>query len=510
MAANFTLSHPALPRKSAINKTGVLTLSGFGIRVRQHNNHLEIEDGVGLERRRFRLPRVGHGLKRLVIIGNDGFVSLAALRWLADQDVAFVMLNRDGSVLATTGPVRPSDARLRRAQAVADRTGAALQIGRELISKKLAGQEQVARDELLDETTAGVIADFRRLAECAETIHAIRHFESQGAAAYWAAWRNLPIAFPKNELARVPHHWRRFTARQSPLTGSPRLATDPVNAILNYLFAILESEASLAAAALGLDAGLGFIHLDAPARDSLACDLMEPVRPQVEGWLLDWVTREPLSRRWFFEQRDGSCRLMAEFAARLSQTAPTWARAVAPYAEWVARTLWRRRRAVDEPATRLTQDRKREARTGVPAMPIVTAPKSESVCRVCGKSLPTGRFYCGSCAVGPATERILEAGPTARVLGRGLAYSEEAQVKRKATRQRHAIEEGSWAPSSLPDWLNEHYYAQKIQPRLRDFTNSKIATLLGVSKPYASAIRAGRVPHPRHWKPLAELLNQQT
>jgi hypothetical protein len=46
-------------------------------------------------------------------------VSLAALRWLADQDAAFVMLDRDGSVLATTGPVRSSDAKLRRAQALA-------------------------------------------------------------------------------------------------------------------------------------------------------------------------------------------------------------------------------------------------------------------------------------------------------------------------------------------------------------------------------------------------------
>ena len=38
--------------------------------------------------------------------GADGVVSLAALRWLADQNASFVMLNRDGSVLLTTGPAR--------------------------------------------------------------------------------------------------------------------------------------------------------------------------------------------------------------------------------------------------------------------------------------------------------------------------------------------------------------------------------------------------------------------
>ena len=99
-----------------VTRQGVVTLTGYGITVRVDRGHLLVEDGIGADRRQARLPRVGHGLKRLVVIGADGMVSLAALRWLADQDAAFVMLDRDGSVLATTGPVRPSDARLRRAR----------------------------------------------------------------------------------------------------------------------------------------------------------------------------------------------------------------------------------------------------------------------------------------------------------------------------------------------------------------------------------------------------------
>src|SRR5947209_11823407 len=80
---------------------GVVTLFGYGIKVRVDRGHLLLEDGIGGDRRQIRLPRVGHGLRRLVVIGADGMVTLAALRWLADQDAAFVMLERDGSVLAT-------------------------------------------------------------------------------------------------------------------------------------------------------------------------------------------------------------------------------------------------------------------------------------------------------------------------------------------------------------------------------------------------------------------------
>jgi len=365
MAATKTL--PQLPpsHNSLEPRHGVVTLFGYGIQVRVDRGHLLIEDGIAANRRQARLPRVGHGLRRLVVIGSDGVVSLAALRWLADQDAAFVMLERDGTVLATTGPVRPSDARLRRAQATALESGAALHITRELLSEKLAGQERVARKNLLDSKTAEGITRLREAVESAETIADIRHLESQGAAAYWASWHDLPIMFPKADLPRVPDHWRTFDTRKSPLSGSQRLAANPVNTILNYLYAVLESETRLAVAALGLDPGLGFWHVDTPARDSLACDLMEPVRPQVDAFLLDWITREPLKRDWFFEQRDGTCRLMSTLAIELSQTARMWGRAVAPFAEWVARTLWSNSRKPGDqvaPPTRLTQRHKREAK----------------------------------------------------------------------------------------------------------------------------------------------------
>jgi CRISPR-associated endonuclease Cas1 len=316
-------------------RQGVVTLFGYGTSVRVDRGHLILEDGIGKDRRQARFPRVGHGLRRLVVIGSDGMVSLAALRWLADQDASFVMLDRDGSVLATTGPVRSSDAKLRRAQSLALSNGVALGIARHLISDKLSGQERVARHKLLDSPTADRIAGFKAELPLADSISTIRLIESQAARAYWSAWSTLPINFPKSDLSRVPEHWRGFGTRVSPLTGSPRLAANPPNAILNYLYCVLESEARLAAAALGLDPGLGVLHVDTPARDSLACDLMEPIRSHVDAYLLAWITRQPLKREWFFEQRDGNCRLMGPFAVRLSETAAIWRRDVAPVAEWV-------------------------------------------------------------------------------------------------------------------------------------------------------------------------------
>src|SRR2546429_7503542 len=141
-----------------ISKLGILPLYGSGIRIPRKAGHLQIEDGIGPDRRKFRLPRVNHRLKRLVCIGDDGFITLSALRWLSDVGASFVMLDRLGKVLVVTGPASASEARLRRAQALALSNGTAAQIGRELIQAKLRGQETLAREKLNDSATANVIA----------------------------------------------------------------------------------------------------------------------------------------------------------------------------------------------------------------------------------------------------------------------------------------------------------------------------------------------------------------
>jgi CRISPR/Cas system-associated endonuclease Cas1 len=139
----------------------VLTLYGFGIRVTMQAGHLQIEDGIGPERRKLRLPRIGHRLSRLVCVGEDGFVTLSALRWLSDVGASFVMLDRRGKVRVVTGPTSATEAKLRRAQALALSNGTAIRIARELITAKLTGQEALVRDELKDSDAAKTIAAFR-------------------------------------------------------------------------------------------------------------------------------------------------------------------------------------------------------------------------------------------------------------------------------------------------------------------------------------------------------------
>jgi CRISPR-associated endonuclease Cas1 len=502
MAARSTLTQQNISRKSPISKSGVLTIHGFGVRVRMQSGHLEIEDGTGQERRSFRLPRVGHRLTRLVCVSEDGFITLSALKWMSDQKASFTMLDRCGKIALVTGPTAPSDARLRRAQALAHQTGKALEISRELIRVKLEGQERLVAEQLKQPSTANGIGRLRQQLRKAVDLDTIRYLEAQAARTYWNAWSEVPVLFPHKDLKRVPDHWLRFGTRHSPLTGGPRLAINPPNAILSYCFALGESECRLALSACGLDPGLAFIHADAPARDSLALDLLETIRPSIEAWLLNWVTREPLRRSDFFETGSGNCRLMFRMCSQLSETAPTWGRLVAPWAEYVAHALWVGRSSSSRPATPLTQRHKREAKGKITSF-VIAPPVPEKVCLGCGKAIAKGSTHCAVCIVEVSRTRMLELARKGRIASK----SPESLARVSETQRHQALAWRRWDPSSKPEWLTKVLYNDKIKPVLLQSSISQIAGALKVSIPYAANIRLGkRRPHPRHWQLLAQLV----
>ncbi len=232
---------------------------------------------------------------------------------------------------------------------------------------------------------------------------------------------------------------------------------------------------------------------------------MEAVRPQVDAFLIDWVTREPLKREWFFEQRNGNCRLMASLASRLSETAPTWGRAVAPIAESVAQSFWtsaRKPTCRDQMLpTPLTQRRRSEGRGKEFILNSKPAPYPDKICPGCGAATRGGRHR-SKCGREISGEKLTELAK----IGRVAAQSPQAQKRRSATKRLHDLARSRWLPSSQPPWLTEDTYIEKIRPRLAGVAISTLASTLGVSESYAADIRAGRhSPHPRHWQTLAEL-----
>jgi CRISPR/Cas system-associated endonuclease Cas1 len=145
----------------------------------------------------------------------------------------------------------------------------------------------------------------------------------------------LPVTFDRQWEKAVPDHWHTAGARTSAPSGfkSSRKAATPFHALVNYAYAILETEATITLQAHGFDPGMGILHTDKRYRSSLAHDLMEPLRPVVDGLVTDLVEAGPLARGDVYETREGVCRLGPPLARRLAGWAPSLRPALANSAQ---------------------------------------------------------------------------------------------------------------------------------------------------------------------------------
>src|SRR5262249_47981951 len=144
-------------------------------------------------------------LRRLVLIGRDGYVTLDALRWLTDTGAAFLHVDASGELIAASVTPGADLAGLRRAQALAPDGPAGLEIARHVLNLKVEGQRALL-DELPGKHNAvNPIEAVLDEIKTAAALDALLAAEAQAAAAYWEAWASLPVRFgPPGETRKLP------------------------------------------------------------------------------------------------------------------------------------------------------------------------------------------------------------------------------------------------------------------------------------------------------------------
>lgn len=535
----------------------ICVADGFGVRVRVERGRLVVADGLGTHRRERRYAKATHGLSRLVVLASTGAVGLDALRWCAGAGVGVVVLDPfSGELHLTSGGTSNNDPRLRRAQAVAMATPVGLEVTRYLVGSKLAGQASVAGRRLQRDEAARTIARLAGDLEACESLEEVRHVEATAANVYWNAWCDIDVRFVRKDEERVPDHWRRFEGRRSAVNvGTSRSATDPVNALLNYGYRLLEAESRLACLAVGLDPGLGILHADVKGRDSMVLDLMEAARPVVDGYVLDLLGSRPLMKSDFAEDRRGVVRLLPPLSHRLGEAMPTWAGQLGPVVQQVARLIGSASPYdVSVPGV-LASERHRDLAAREPNSSRVTARRSRvpgpnpgglrprakqrrrpaatnrsvvphAVCRGCGAALEAPpdrlrprRLWCSACLQAERAEVDVQMVQAARdaaehhraETGVLPSHTEEAQRRRRIANRRHKLEELAAANESSPIMRDVAWYEEHVAPRLPQLSLAEIASAIGVSTSAASKFRRGlRVPSPRHWPGLCDLVQSSS
>jgi CRISP-associated protein Cas1 len=148
-----------------------------------------------------------------------------------------------------------------------------------------------------------------------ETISELLTLEANSAASYFRSWIGTPIKWRGTSRRPIPDNWHSVGPRSSPyhLAGN-RNAAHPVNAMLNYAYAALESEIRIKAISEGYDPTIGLMHEGSDGSSKFIFDLMEPERPRVDRAVLDFVRAHVFHPADFVIQADGVCRLNPEMA----------------------------------------------------------------------------------------------------------------------------------------------------------------------------------------------------
>lgn len=265
---------------------------------------------------------------RIILIDGSGSVSIDVLRWLSEQRVSLVCLNWRGEVVTLTGDTgygensknlrwqleTRADPRRRLAFAIA------------IIRQKIEASLLTLTDCLPDTpdrhvalTTAQTALDQLTVAPPSE-INLLRGIEGVAAAAYFNAWRGLEFKIRETARRPIPDTWRRFDSRSSLANGRKpknQNASDPINAMLNYAYGVLQAQVQLRVAAQGFDPYSGIMHhgrRDAPA---YVFDLMESERPNVDAAILRFVAGTEFSAADFTLRSDGVVRLSPQLARRV-------------------------------------------------------------------------------------------------------------------------------------------------------------------------------------------------
>ena len=490
---------------------GICVVDGFGVRLAVERGGLEVHDGIGQHRRVRRFDKATHQLSRLVVGNVTGNLSFDAMRWLDALDIGIVVIGPNDELLLTSAPRKTDDARLRRVQAQASGLPVGLGIARSLIADKMRGEAKVLTTHLGADDAASTILDLVAGVTSAATIEEVRQQEAAAAACYWQSWVGRSETAPRfvaHDVRRVPAQWTRFEGRRSVLASSNanRRAERPVNSICNYLFALLEAEAVMACYAVGLDPGVGLVHLDARGRQSMALDIMEPVRPAVEAFVLELLAHRTFRKADFAELSDGHCRLMAPLTHELAETMPRWRELVAPIAERVAHTFGQAMAGKYVAHTPLTGRRHRDAQAAVKARKAAareTALVSASRQRPSAPSaLPLWSCPdCGGQVTDPQHVRCevcIDADP------RQTPAIRKKRAEAIASRKRALRERGD---AGLPEHCDQAWYRREVLPRLATVKLSQIMEAAGCSKGFASVVRMGKsTPHVSTWRALAQLV----
>ena len=260
--------------------------------------------------------RLPLGLLGQVVVHGNPMVSCDVWRALAEHGVAAILFPSRGSGdaawlgagISTAVMVRLAQHRAYHAPKLC------LDIARWIVQQKLSGQCALIRALAAAEQPTGILLPTGVSAQALRTI--ADHAEASILRQSSLLASSLDNDALMGREGAAAEAWFRFLAGLLPaewrfLGRNRRPPKDPVNALLSLSYALVYSEAGQAVRQRGLDPCVGYLHVPVPGRDSLTLDVMEPLRPGADAFVLSLLGHQLEPGHFSTNDQDG-CRLNKE------------------------------------------------------------------------------------------------------------------------------------------------------------------------------------------------------
>jgi CRISPR-associated endonuclease Cas1 len=306
-----------------------LVLCGHGVKICVDHNTLLIREGFT------HYPQTSESIRlfpgdanlpdRIIMLDGSGGISFDALDWMSDQRVGLVKLDWRGEISSMGGGGQYStNPKLVELQQKAKMSKKRTEIARWLIGEKILASAKTLREIIptsINQENA-ISRLERRFSEVRNnnkslSISQLLGIEGDCAAAYFRAWHGVPLNWSGIKRKPIPNNWLEIVPRNMLWQRHAQNARHPINAMLNYGYGILKSQLRTEVVAAGLDPSIGFVHGNYSNRIPLILDLMEPLRPVVDGNILQFALSHVFTPGDFTISRTGSCRLNPQMGKQI-------------------------------------------------------------------------------------------------------------------------------------------------------------------------------------------------
>jgi CRISPR-associated protein Cas1 len=308
-----------------------LILAGHGVSLRIEAGTLLVRNGFThypQKQETFRFFKGDADLPpRIIMLDGSGSITFDVLTWLNEQKVPLVKIDWTGNAVTVVSGDSFAANRERVAWQTETRSDRRkrMEFCNALIARKIEGCMQtlegsLRRSHAWDRAMKRAEDDLARLAkDPPQTVNELRLLEAQSAVAYFRAWYATSLLWRTSARHPIPDEWRTVGPRFTRVYASgSRNASHPVNAILNYAYAVLQSQVQIRLVAEGYDPMLGVMHADRDDSAAFVFDVMEPERPKVDRAVLGFLKSEALHPADFTIREDGVVRLNPELARRVA------------------------------------------------------------------------------------------------------------------------------------------------------------------------------------------------